>query len=182
MTPVHSIRQAIVEDDGLTLVELIVASFLAMVLLLAALAVLDSGTKSERISHARQDALVDLRAAMTRMTKEVRQADSVASTSTATLLDFKATIGGVQRHLVYDVIGTPPSAVLRRSEDGGTPLVLSDRVLAPQAFCYEYDQPNCVATTPTVNLSAIRISLKLSPIVFGSGSVTLATDVELRNL
>ena len=169
------------EEHGLSLIEVVIASFLSLVILLAVLATLDSGTKSERISQARQDALVDLRSAMAQMTKEIRQADSVASTSNQSRLDIQTFVGGAVHRVVYDVVGTPPNALLRRSLDGGTPVVLTDRVIAPQPFCYEFDQPNCLSTTPTVNLSSVRISLELSPVAFGAGSVTLATDVQLRN-
>ena len=170
------------DERGLSLVEVVVASALSMIILFAVLSTLDSGTKSERITQARQEALLDLREAMARMTKEIRQATSVSSSSNATMLDIQTYVEGAPHRVVYQITGTPPNARLLRSYDGGTPQVLSDRIVAPQAFCYEFDQPDCLSATPTVNLSAVRVSLEMSPIIFGSGTVTLATDVELRNI
>lgn len=173
------------DDRGFTIIELVIASALFFIILLAVLSTVDTGTKSERISQARQEALVGLRQAMTQITKELRQATSVdadPTKSNASRLDIQTLIGGVQHHVVYDVVGTAPNAVLRRSLDGGAPQQLADRVVAPQAFCYQFDEPTCLATSPTANLSSIRVALEISPVAFSQGAVTLATDVELRNV
>ncbi len=171
------------EERGVTLVEMVIATGLFMLLVGAVFAALDSGVKTERITQARQDALLDMRQAMTRMTKELRQAVSVDDQSTATKLDIQTLISGVQHHVVYDVVNASPNAILRRTIDGGTPQTLATRVVAPQAFCYQFDDPTCLRVTPDPEtLSSIRISLSLDPVIFSSGSITLATDVELRNL
>lgn len=170
------------EDVGTTVIELVIATALLLIIIGAALSMLDTGTKTERISQARNDAQTSLRGAMNQMTKEVRQAVSVAPSSNQTLLDIQTLISGVQHRVVYQVTGSPPNAKLQRAIDGGTPVQLADRIMAPQAFCYQYSDPDCLATTPPTGLSSIRISLQISPVVFSSGTVTLATDIQLRNV
>jgi hypothetical protein len=178
----HLIRRLRAEEHAFTLVEAVISSALLLLIIGAALSMLDSGTKSERVSQARNDAQVSLRGAMTQMTRELRQAISVAPSSNQSLLDMQTLIGGVEHHIVYQVVGEPPSAKLQRAVDGGTPTQLADRIVAPQAFCYQYNEPDCLATSPPASLTAIRISLQISPVVFSSGTITLATDVQLRNV
>jgi Tfp pilus assembly protein PilV len=182
---IRNLRHRLIDDRGFTVIELVIASGLFFIILLAVLSTLDTGTKSERISQARQEALVSLRGAMTQMTKELRQAISVdadPSKSNASRVDMQTLLGGVQHHVVYQVVGTAPNAILQRSVDEGPTTQLADRILAPLAFCYQYDEPNCLATSPTADLSSIRVSLEISPVVFSAGAVTLATDIELRNI
>jgi len=174
-------------DRGVTVLELTIASALTMLILLAVLSSLDSGTRSERISQARQEAEVTMRSAMSQVTRDLRQAVSIASGSTATLLDMQTLIDGVQHHVVYQVVGTSPNATLQRTVDSSAATTLAKNIVAPQAFCYQYIDPSCVASSISAlsspnDLSSVRISIQLTPIVFQSGSITLATDVQLRNI
>ncbi len=175
------------DERGITVLEVAIAMALSAIIMTAAYSLMDSGTRSERISQARQDAEVTMRAAINQATQDLRQAISIASTSTATNLDMQTLIDGVQHHIVYQVVGTAPNATLQRTIDGGVAQTLASNIIAPQAFCYQYIDPNCVA--PTIaslsspsDLSSVRIAIQLTPIAFNSGSITLATDVELRNI
>jgi type II secretory pathway component PulJ len=170
-------------DRGSTVLEVALASALFMLMVGAVLTALDSGTRSERVSQARQEALLDLRQAMTQMTKEIRQAVSIDPTSTATRLDMHTLVGGTDRRVVYEVSGSAPNAILRRTvyTPTATTFELANRIVAPQAFCYQFNE-TCLATTPGETLSSIRVSLALTPVVLSAGSITLATDIELRNL
>lgn len=175
------LRRFVAEDSGINVVELTIAVALLMLIVGAALSMLESGTRAERIGQARNDAQTTLRTAMNQMTKELRQAVSISSSSNQTTLDMQTLIGGVQHHVVYQVVGTPPNAKLQRTMDGGAPGDLASRIVAPRAFCYQFNEPDCLATSPPTDMSAIRISLRITPVVFSSGTVTLATDVQLRN-
>lgn len=186
------LRAALEDERGLSVIELTIASVVSLVLLFAAFSLLDSGTRSERTSQARHDALLTLRGVMGQMTQETRQAVSISSTSNQTRLAMRTIVQGAEHDVAYEVRPAPPNTscpplpcALARSEDGGAFVTLSDRIVAPQAFCYQYDQgasPPCQATTPTPATSSIRISLELSPIIFSEGTVSLATDVQLRNV
>jgi len=182
-------------DDGFSLVEVMVASLLFLVMVMAALSLLDSGTKSERTSQARNDAQAMLRRAVAQMSKEIRQTTLVDSSSDQSDLYMKTLLQGVEYWVSYKVVGTPPNATLRRAQcsspassttisclASAVSVQLADRVVAPQAFCYQFDDPDCLATVPTTTLSSVHVSLQVAPVAFASGSVTLATDVHLRNI
>ena len=190
------------DERGFTIVELTIAGALLVVIVGAVLSLLDSGTRAERVSQARHSAELTLRGALTQMTTELRQATAIDPNSTQSVLDMTTLIsdstGNVSQHrVVYQIVGTAPNAILQRIVDpAGTapgpytgPVVqLADKVVAPQAFCYQFDDTAtpapgvCDATSPTATLASIRISLSISPVAFSQGSVTLATDVQLRNI
>jgi Tfp pilus assembly protein PilV len=163
-------------EEGVSVIELMVASVIFIILLLPILSLLDSGTRTERASQVRHDALVDLRGAMTRVTKDVRQALSIAPSSSKTMLDMNTIVGGVDRRIVYQL----SAGTLTRSVGGGTPAPLATKVTSAEIFCY--DPPDCALATVPDDPSAVRVTIALEPVVFSGGPITLATDVELRNL
>lgn len=171
-------RRLVLRDDrGLTVIEVVIASTLSLVILMGAFQLLDSGTRHERGQQARHSALLELRGAMTRMSKDVRQALSIEPSSTRTRLDMQGLVLGAQHQIVFELTG----GKLVRKVDGasvGTPLA-SD-VTSTAVFCY--DPPDCVLATPSVEPTSIRISIAREPEVFSGGPITLATDVELRNI
>ena len=162
------------DDGGMSLIELMVASVLFMVLLGAALQMLDSGTRSERAQQSRHSALVELRGAVGRITKELRQATSVSPASTTTRLDMTTLISGQPHAVVYEVTG----GAMYRSMDGGPATEIASNVTTAPSFCY--DPPDCVAVG-AAGPSMVRVTLALEPDVFSGGPITLATDIQLRN-
>ena len=192
----RALTRIVGEDSGLSVIELIIASTLSMVILLSALMAVDSGTRTERGQQARNEALLDARAAMTRMTKETRQALSLATSSTRTKIDMQTLVGGDAYHVVYELTAgrlvrkscaepaaTPSCALPTSSEE------LATRVTAvnpgPPAsttsvFCY--DPPVCAMPAPLGHPRSVRISMGIEPEVLSGGPITLATDVKLRNI
>jgi hypothetical protein len=160
------------------MIELVVVTAISLVVLGAVLSMLDSGTKTERATEARHSALLALRAGLVHIDKDLRQAISIASTSTTSTLDMQTYVSGVQHHVVYDV----SSGALRRTLDGGTPVTLVAHVTTATPFCY--DPPGCVATAPLSAPSPttlIRVTVAATPEVFSGGPITIATDIQLRN-
>lgn len=164
------------DEDGVGVIELLVATVIFIILLLPVLSLLDSGTKTERANQARHDALVDLREAMTRITKDVRQALSIDPASDRTKLDMETIVAGVEHRVVYQLTG----GTVTRAVDGGGAAPLAEKVTSTQIFCY--DPPDCLLTAPPEAPSAIRVDIALEPEVFSGGPINLATDVELRNI
>ncbi len=180
------------DDRGTSLVEMAIVSAMFMVILVAVLQSLDSATRTETGQQARDQALQDVRGAMTRLTRDVRQATKIwpicpsvppgGPCSSRTRLDMQTLMSGdgVDHHVAYELTG----GALTRTLDGGSPIVLVDRLVttgsAGPPFCY--DSPDCNLTGPPVVPNSVRISLSLTPIISDQGAITLATDVELRNL
>ncbi len=158
------------------MIELLVASVIFIILLLPVLSLLDSGTKNERANQARHEALLDLRSAMTRITKDVRQALSIDPASDRTRLDMETIVLGVEHRVVYQLT----AGTVTRAVDGGSAAPLAEKVTSTQIFCY--DPPDCVLSGPPEDPSAVRVDIALEPEVFSGGPINLATDVELRNI
>ena len=171
------LRTALRRDDGITVIELMIGIAMISLLVVSALSIVDSATRAEHGQRVRQDALLDARAAMTRMTKDVRQAISIDPSSNASRLTMSTLVSGAQHQIVYVNSGS----AITRAVDGGTAETLVDSVATSQTFCYLFITA-CEATTPSVDVSSIRITVKVTPTQTGAAPVTLATDVELRNI
>ena len=158
------------------MIELLVATVIFIILLLPVLSLLDSGTKTERANQARHEALLDLRSVMTRITKDVRQALSIDPASARTMLDMETIVLGVEHRVVYQLT----AGSVTRAVDGGSAILLAEKVTSAQIFCY--DPPDCALTAPPEDPTAVRVDIALEPEVFSGGPINLATDVELRNI
>ena len=164
------------EDRGFTVIEMSVATGLFFLILVAALTVLESGTKTERGQAARHDALEVLRRAQDLFARDARQAISLAPASTTSKFDMQSYVNGTQRHIVYTVA----SGELRRSVDGSAYSVLATRITDPTPFCYDTDT-GCAASGPVPSTSAVRVTFAGTPDVSKAPAITLETDIQLRN-
>lgn len=162
------------DEEGWTLVELLIAMAFTSLLVVAGFQVFESGSRTERAQQARHDALLELRGALDRIAKDTRQATQVSTSSTRSRLEIATTISGVLHDVVYDVA----DGAVRRTIDGGTPVLLADHVTTATPFCY--DPPTCVAPGPTAP-TMIRVELGVEPEAFSRGPITLASDIQLRN-
>jgi type II secretory pathway component PulJ len=186
-------REEVSHDGGTTLVELVITLGLLMMMLLAVLSLLDSGTRTERAQQARGDAITGARQTVDRVSKDVRQATAVNADSTQSSLDIQTLIAGSPTRVVYDVSGgnfrrTVCAGFAFTSACDGNAAVMATRVSPPEVFCYDYDpQTGCLEdsglhprTSPLP--TSIRVDISVQPEVFSGGPIRLATDVELRNL
>lgn len=167
------------------MIEIAVASSLFIVLLLSVLQTLDSGTRNEAAQRARDEALVDLRTALNRVSRDIRPATFVAPAcpatprcSSASKIDVDTLIGGdvAPHRVVIEVTG----GEIRRSLDGGPASVLATRVTTSSPFCY--NMPECPWSTTPDPPTTVRVTFALTPIAFDRGAITLATEIDLRNL
>lgn len=163
------------DETGTSLIEVVIALGIFLVLLFAVLLVLDSATRAERGGEARHVALLEVRSAMHRISKDLRQATSIAPSSTTDRIEIDTLIAGEPHGIVFEVAG----GEIRRIIDGGNPVPLADDVTTATPFCF--DPPDCVATSPG-SPSMVRVTLDVEPEVFASGPLTLVTDIKLRNL
>lgn len=179
-------RLCIVRDDsGLTLVELLIASALAAIIMVAALNMLDSGSRTERATEARHTVQLAMNDAMTRISKEIRQASALGLDSTPSLLDMQTLLDGNLIRVIYDVNGTNFRRTLCANTDlaatcGGTAQTLISRFSTTVVpFCYDPD--GCTATSISTTPQKIRVTLTAEAAVFSGGPITQMTEVDLRN-
>lgn len=162
------------DEDGSSLIEVVAALAIFLVLLLAVLQVFDSATRAERTEQARHDALLEVRGAMGRITKDLRQATSISTSSTNDRIEMQTLIAGEPHQVVFDVV----DGEVRRTIDDGGPVPMADGVVTDAPFCF--DPPDCLTTAP-VSPSIVRVTMEAEPEVFSRTPITLTTDVKLRN-
>ena len=189
------------DDAGFTLIELMVAGVMFSILTFAAFAALDAGTKAERGQQARHDAMLEIRAAMDGFTKELRQATFIDPASDHNKLTMKTIISGVETDVVYELVSVGGGLYeLRRKVGAGSAVpIVTNMVVGTTPlgtpdppFCYSYYSAGapsqCIDATNSVGgrvpdaLTAIRVTLAKDPESNPSEPITLATDVQLRNL
>lgn len=164
------------DERGQSLIEILVVLGLLLLVAASALVILENVFQTERGQGARREVIEDQRFAMDRMTKDIRQALSVDTTSTTSRLEIRTLVQGAETDVVFDVV----SGELRRAEGTGNPVPLISGLTSSDVFCY--DPPDCVLANPdTASPALIRVSLEVKPDTRGAQTVAVATDVHLRN-
>lgn len=155
-------------EGGFTVAEIVFTVSLLMVVVGALLGVLDSAHRTQSFVYDRADALDEMRLTLDRMTKEVRQAGSVALDSTASRLEVSTYVGGEPETIVYEVSGTD----LVRSVDGGQYTVVHEKVASSDLFQYE----------PAVETAqVVKMVLRVHPSNSPDTTLELSSEVQLRN-
>jgi type II secretory pathway pseudopilin PulG len=111
------------EESGFTLVELLVAAGLMLVVVGAALALLDSSNTIAARDQERTHAIREAQVGVQSMTRELRQAFSIVSSSPYSI-EVHVLRGGADHDVTYDCTGTssagPPLGQCVRYETGGS--------------------------------------------------------------
>jgi type II secretory pathway pseudopilin PulG len=198
---VRTLRRRLRDDAGLTLIELMVAGVMFSIILFAAFSALDTGTKAERGQQARHEAMLEIRGAMDRFTKDLRQATYIDPASDHNRITMKTIIEGAETNVVYELASLGGDLYeLRRTVGGGATITIVKNMVVGTTpmgtpdppFCYSYYSAGapseCIDATNSVGgrvpdaLTAIRVTLAKDPEFNPGEPITLATDVQLRNL
>jgi type II secretory pathway pseudopilin PulG len=111
------------EESGFTLVELLVAAGLLLIVVGAVLALLDSSSSIAARDQERTHAIGEAQAGVHRMTKELRQAFSIVSSSPY-VFEVHVVKNGADHDVTYDCSGTssagPPLGQCVRYETAGS--------------------------------------------------------------
>lgn len=142
-----------------------------MIVIVAALTSLESVTNAQAFQMNRSESLTSMRGALNRMTKELRQANTIdTAASNATVMSFTTYIGGVPRAVVYRASGT----TLTRSLDGATAVPMLTHLESTNLF-------TTVAGANASDIQWVRITLRVTA-AKGAGTVlVLESTVNLRN-
>lgn len=117
----------------------------------------------------RRDVFADARFALDQMTKQLRQAEAIDPTSSATTISFPTYVDGAAAAVAYRVTGSTAPYALERQVDDGPWVELSDSLATDQLFTY---------TTHDDLTDQVTIDLHL---LTNTSTVELTTDVYLRN-
>ncbi|MBA2763252.1 MAG: hypothetical protein H0U42_01005 [Thermoleophilaceae bacterium] len=177
MRPLQALRaraRSLPREDGFSLIELLVASTLSIFLLLVIAGFADIAQRSQSDTGARSDTLGRQRAALERMTRELRQATTVNAT-TAGLVEFQVygSAAGVVRQIRFDCRF---DARCRRYEGpAGGAWTLTDDSLVDSVQSATFTTQTLAASQDYIGID-LRVSLPGRPI-----PIALADGVHLRN-
>jgi hypothetical protein len=154
------------EDAGFTLVELLVASALAIVVFGAVLAMLESSQQVQARDTEWALTLQEDRAGLARMVRDIRQATKVEEAKPSAIF-FLATIGGKSWKIKYECnvsqSGTTYSQCVRLAAEEGKalpgtgPAIVKDVVNGTEVFSYFIKGTEANTTAP--NVATLKIEL-----------------------
>ncbi len=128
----------------------------------------------------RRDVLTDGRIAIDQMTKQLRQGESVdTTTSNAYTLKFSGYIDGTQATIEWRVTGTQAPYTLEQSRDGGAHFA----PLVSPILCKNATDPGCSTPPFTYVTHAGVVDQVTIDLTFetSTSTVDLVSDVQLRN-
>jgi hypothetical protein len=124
---------------------------------------------SEAYTQDRSQTLDEMRFTMNRLTREVRQGQSVVGTPTASVLELQTYVQGQLHTVRYAASGT----TLTRQLDGGAAVPIQRRLVSTDLFQY---------APTTAAPEVVTLTLRVEPAHAPDTTVTLVSEVRLRNL
>jgi Tfp pilus assembly protein PilW len=157
-------------EHGFTLAELTVTMMLMLVVVGALLAVFESVQRTAAFTQARVESTDEMRLAIERLSKELRQASSITSTSAPSVLDMQTYVNGIQTHVVYAV-----------SSDGRT--LTRTAGTTTTEILHELDTASIFTFTPTVTeAQVVSLTFAVRPVRRPDTVLRLTSEVRLRNM
>lgn len=156
-------------EHGYSLIELVITVSLLTLVLAVFSEALASSQRSQSFAQDRSETLDALQTTMARVTKDTRQATSIDSPSSASLLTMHTDVDGAATTVAYQINGT----VLTRSIGGGAAIVLVTNLASPSLFTYD---------PSSTNVQVVKILLQATPKNSPNTTVHLTSEVRLRNL
>lgn len=143
---------------------------LLLVVVGSLLMIFESVQRTASFTQARVESTDEMRLAIERLTKELRQATSVTSTSSASTLDMQTYVNGVETHVIYAV--STDGKTLKRTVGTTTVEVL-----------HELDSTAIFTYTPSVtDLQVVTLSFAVRPKQRPDTVLRLTSEVRLRNV
>jgi type IV pilus assembly protein PilW len=161
-------RRTSAAESGFSLIEVVITVTLLAIVLGALLTVFESVQRSAAFVQNRSETLDTMRVVVDQMTKEIRQATSVSSSSTDAMLDMTTYVLGVSKHIVYQAAGSE----LTRTVDGGTAVVVQTRLTSTSLFTY---------TDSVFNVELVGLTLSVNPLNRPDTTLVLTSEARLRN-
>jgi type II secretory pathway component PulJ len=140
-----------------------------MVVLGGLLTVFESVQRSATFVQERSETLDEMRIALNQMTKEIRQAQEVKTTSTASRLEMTTYVLGTQKTIVYEVLGE----TLRKTINTAAAAPIQSNVVSTSLFTYTTDSAGVI--------QLVRLDLEVHPRRRPDTTILLTSEVRLRN-
>ena len=133
------------------------------------LTVFESVQRSATFVQERSETLDEMRIALDQMTKEIRQAEEVQSTSTASKLEMTSYVLGVKKTIVYQLTGE----TLTRKVDSAAAAPIQTNVISTALFSYTTDAAGVI--------QLVKLDLEVHPERRPETTILLTSEVRLRN-
>lgn len=157
------------EQAGFTLLELTIAMGILLAVSAALLSQLSSAQRSQRYAADRATAIDETRAAMARMTLDIRQASVIDPASTGTHLAMTTFVSGTSRDVTYDIVG----ANLWRTVEGRPAEKLQTNLASASIFTYQPD---------VLGAQIVSIYLQVAPPASPDTVIKFTSEARLRNI
>jgi Tfp pilus assembly protein PilW len=158
-------------ETGHTLVELIVASALLLVVIVAVLDAFDTVSTSQAFQSDRTVSLDNMRGVVNSMTRRLRQATDVTDCGTdSPTISFSTEINGTPTTIVYSASGT----TLTETIGSNPPFTAQDHLAATNVF-------TCRSATDVTGVQWVDIDLLVTPPKAPNTTLELQGTVNLRN-
>ena len=155
-------------ERGFTLIELVVVVALLSIVMSVVANTLWEAQRSEAYSRGRTAVLDEMRVALNRMSKDLRQTSAVIGTPTPSRIEVRTYVAGVQETVIYQAT----SASLTRTLKGGAVEIVYSDLVTADVFSYEPD---------TLAPEVVKIVLVVTPSNLPDTTLTLDSEVRLRN-
>ena len=169
------------QDSGLSIAELAVTMMIFAVAAVIGLAMFSSTLNGEMVTRDDSDALAQLRFAGERITKELRQARTLDTSSDERTVKFWIDVDRDNQDepgewISWSVVDTSggEAELVRFTDANPTPVVIAADFLTGDAFAYSPDFPG----TPTMVTLTLRTDLVAGP---APGERIMETSIRLRN-
>lgn len=158
-----------VGEAGVTIVELLIASSILLVVLLATFASFESVSKAQAYQANRTQTLDEMRGVLNRMTKDLRQATTVDdAVSTASTITFTTYINGVDTDVVYTAAGS----TLTRKVGTASAFTVMSHLADTNLFSY---------VSAGSGVQWVEMTLRVTPTGYPTTTLVLNSEVNLRN-
>lgn len=203
MKDTKTIRQIIKDEQGVTLIEVIIATALTVMLMAAAFGVLDSSIKGYNIQTEQADSQAEAQKAITQLERELRQAERPllyvsSSPGSYELLVFKADLNddGTSEAVMYEYSHTRKSIIRKMNPSGdynfsnsavGVMAKNVTNTYSAPVFAYYNEEigdlnPNDASANVINNVRVIRVRLNIDKdLTKAPRMIDLMTNVKLRN-
>ncbi len=168
-SPRTSVPERGAGETGVTIVELLIASTIFMIVILAAFGALESVSKASAFQANRTQTLDDMRSTLNRMTRDLRQATAVdQAASTASTVTFSTYINGTVTPIVYTASGT----TLTRKVGAAAPFIVLKQLTNTNVFNY---------VSAGSGIQWVDMRLEVTPTGEPNTTLVLESEVNLRN-
>jgi prepilin-type N-terminal cleavage/methylation domain-containing protein len=177
------------DEHGFSLIELLVAMSIFMVAIGASFTLVDAGSRAAPREESRADAVKTAQVQLDRMSRELRQAVRITSSS-YNFVDFSVVVAGQTRRVLYDCRGpgTNPSTRSCKRSEGPVGGALGPSVIVVDNLLNGTDDPEGRVFTADDPLQPRFVEVRIE-IAAGGGArngyahhLVLDDGVYLRNL